>query len=393
MKEIHSDINIIGGGLIGAITAYSLSKIGLKITILEKKPYYNKNTHTDHRTVAISEGTKKFLEKVLLWNKIKTYCEPIKKIKVIDRKFTSQLEFDNLRRDSNLGYIVKNKHLLEAVYLELRNNKNIKIFNDVNIVDFQTSKDHIITNLKNFKIFSDLNIAADGKHSFVKKFYKTTSYLKNYNSNALVLTFTHTKDHNGYAYEFFYKNGPLAILPMKNSNRNFCSSMVWTNKKQFMNELKSSDNKSLSEILNKETRKSVGEIKKIISKQIFPITAHINSRFYEKRTIYIGDSAHSFHPIAGQGWNLGMKDIANLCKLVNEYNSLGINVGDTFFCRKYHDNNFFNAYRLYQITDKLDSLFKINNSIFSFGRSYGINLINKNKRFKNMLSDFAMGIN
>ena len=129
MKEIHSDINIIGGGLIGAITAYSLSKIGLKITILEKKPYYNKNTHTDHRTVAISEGTKKFLETVLLWSKIKTYCEPIKKIKVIDREFTSQLEFDNLRRDSNLGYIVKNKHLLEAVYLELRNNKNIKIFN------------------------------------------------------------------------------------------------------------------------------------------------------------------------------------------------------------------------------------------------------------------------
>ena len=114
-------------------------------------------------------------------------------------------------------------------------------------------------------------------------------------------------------------------------------------------------------------------------------------KFHEKRTIYVGDSAHSFHPIAGQGWNLGMSDVANLFNLVKEYKSFGIDLGNNFFCKKYHDQNYYNAYRLYQITDKLDYIFQIQNPIINFGRHAGIRLIEKNKTIKNLISDFAMG--
>ena len=116
MKKIYSDINIIGGGLIGAFTAYSLSKLNYKITILEKNPKFNIKKHPDLRTVAISEGTRDFLDDIGIWKKIKPYAEPIKKISVINRKLSEKIEFDNIRRMSNLGYIVKNKHILDILY-------------------------------------------------------------------------------------------------------------------------------------------------------------------------------------------------------------------------------------------------------------------------------------
>ena len=393
MKEIESNINIVGGGLIGSITAYSLSRSGFKISIIEKKKSIKNSIFEDNRTVAISEGTRNFLIEIGLWNEISPHCEPIKNIKVIDRKLQNQLNFDNSRRKSNLGYIIKNNHLLEAVHTKIKERNSIDVFFNTDISDFKITRDKIITNTKKFNISSDLNIAADGKNSFVKKFFKITSYTKNYKKSALVLTLIHSKNHNGSAFELFYRNGPFAILPMKKINNNFCSSIVWTNNSEYLKNLLEMDREKLISILESQTQNCIGDVKKIISKQIFPITAHINSKFSEKRTVFVGDAAHSFHPIAGQGWNLGIRDVSNLYSLINNYNALGIEIGNDLFCKKYHDENFFNAYRLYQITDKLDSVFKLNIPIVNSLRSSGIKFINKNKKLKNLISDFAMGIN
>jgi len=107
----------------------------------------------------------------------------------------------------------------------------------------------------------------------------------------------------------------------------------------------------------------------------------------------VGDAAHSFHPIAGQGWNLGMKDVENLFNLIIKYKSLGIEIGGEYFCKEYHNNNYYNAYRLYQVTDKLDSFFQNQNPVISFVRSQGLKYLQKNKKINNWISDFAMGIN
>ena len=394
MKEFNTNINIIGGGLIGTATAISLSKLGFKITILEKNPLYNfKKNILDQRTVAISEGTKNFLEEIGMWYAIKPFSQKIKSIKVIDRKLTNNLEFDNERRKSSLGYIVKNNHLLSILYKKLREQKNVKILNNIKIINFDFYDDNIITETNGLKITSNLNIAADGKNSFVKKIFRTPHYYKDYKTTALVTTFTHSKDHKGIAYEFFYKNGPLAILPMQKHNKDFTSSIVWTNKNEYLRSLLSMENEKFKTILNLETQNSLGKIKKVLSKQLFPLSAHLNTRFFENRTIYIGDAAHSFHPIAGQGWNLGMNDVKNLFYLIKKYQFLGIEPGDKIFCKEYNKENYFNAYRLYQITDKLDSIFRIQNPIFNFARLSGINFIQKNKNIKNIISDFAMGVN
>ncbi len=393
MKEIRSNINIIGGGLIGASVAYSLSLLGYKITIIEKNNQYNSTKDKDYRTIAVSEGTKNFLTNIDIWPSIKNFSQPIKKIKVIDRKISNILEFDNNRRGSNLGYIVKNKYLLDILYKKLKNNKNITILNNSLVESFQMQNDCIITNLGNHTILSDLNIAADGKKSSVRKYLKTPIFSKNYKKSALVLTFTHSKNHNSTAFEFFYKNGPLAILPMQKVNNTFVSSIVWTDDSSYLEQIHKINNKNLLSILNQNTQHVIGNINKILTKQLFPITAHLNTSFFKQRTIYIGDAAHSFHPIAGQGWNLGMKDVENLFYLAKNYNALGIDVGDNIFCKKYHNENFYNAFRLYQVTDKLDHVFKNQNPLLTIGRKLGLSFIQKNKKINNMISDFAMGIN
>ena len=394
MKEMHSNINIIGGGLIGTIIAYSLSEFGFKIILLEKnrKHRLDKN-EIDTRTVAISEGTKNFLTKIGIWSQIDSFAEPIQKIKVIDRELFNSLEFDNKRRVSNLGYIVKNKLLLNILYKNLNKIKNIKILNNINIKSIENQSNKSITILNDAKIVSDLTIAADGKNSFVRKILKTPYYVKDYNKKALVTIFTHSKNHNGTAFEFFYKNGPLAILPMRKINGAFASSMVWTNESKYLDELVKMDPTKFISVLNEKTQSCIGSIKALKSRQLFPLSAHLNSRFYENRLIYVGDSAHSFHPIAGQGWNLGVNDVKNLHGLVKNYYSLGLDLGDKVFCKKYHEENYYNAFRLYQITDKLDYIFKIQNPIFNYGRSVGVGFLQKNKAIKDLISDFAMGLN
>tara|TARA_B100000575_G_scaffold289861_1_gene292446 strand:+ start:673 stop:1854 length:1182 start_codon:yes stop_codon:yes gene_type:complete len=393
MKEIQSNINIVGGGLIGAAAAYSLSKLGYSVVILEQKTKFNHKKILDKRTTAISEGTKKFLEEITIWKEIVKYAEPIKKIEIIDRNQSNKIYFDNQRRDSNLGYIVKNEYILDSLYKKLQNQKNVKIFNDLTIKDIFYEDNKIITKQNNFSVCADLLLACDGKTSFIRKIFKTPFYSKDYKKKAIVINFYHSKSHKNTAYEFFFKHGPLAILPMKKNKDKFQSSIVWTNTNEFVNSLFSLDDDKIISILNEKINGSIGEIEKIITKQVFPLKAHLNSKFFDKRIIYLGDAAHSFHPIAGQGWNLGMQDLESLHKIVKNYNSLGLELGDDIFCKKFQKDNFFKAYRLFQITDKVDSIFKLDNTAFNYARHSAINLIERSKRLKNKISDFAMGIN
>ena len=393
MKEIQSNINIIGGGLVGAITAYSLSKLGNSVVILEQKSKFDCKRVLDKRTTAISEGTKKFLDEINIWKDISNYAEPIKKIKIVDRNFSNKIYFDNQRRKSNLGYIVRNEFILDCIYKKLQSQNNIKLFNNISLKDIFYEGNRIITKQNNFLINTSLLIASDGKESLVRKIFKTPIFNKDYKKKAIVINFYHSKSHQNTAFEFFLKNGPLAILPMQKNKNEFQSSIVWTNTNEFINSLTALDENKIISILNEKIRGSVGEIKKIISKQSFPLKAHLNSKFFEERSIYLGDSAHSFHPIAGQGWNLGIQDVKSLYKLTKKYNSLGLELGDEIFCKEFQKDNFFKAYRLYQITDKVDSIFKLDNTIFNQARFSAINLIESSKKLKNQISDFAMGFN
>ena len=287
----------------------------------------------------------------------------------------------------------KNKHIKNVLIKELQKRKNIKFFDNSNIKEVKASNDYITSYTDKKTIISKLLIAADGKNSSVKKYLKTKTFSKNYSHSASVINFNHTKNHNNTAFELFYKTGPLAILPMKKIDKNsFSSSIIWTNKKNYTNELSKIEKNLLKLILEEKVSSYVGNILKIHNIQTFPLSAHINSSFYNNRLIYIGDSAHSIHPIAGQGWNLGVRDIVKCLSVLEYSEKLGLDIGSSEICKKYHNLCYSDSFSLYQITDKLNSFFLSEDFFLSLTRHIGFKFIENNSFIKNRITNFAMGL-
>ncbi len=393
MKEFNTDVHIIGAGLIGLSSALALCRNGYRIIVSDKDPKFkSRSTTYDNRTVAISEGTKKYLTKINIWNKIKHYSEPIKQIKVVDRQKNTNIDFENKEKNSNLGYIVKNNILSKIILKDLLSYKTFRLFTGNELSRLEQKMSKIICHNTKMSCSSDILIAADGKNSTVKNLINIPSFFKKYNQSAIVICFYHKKSHRNNAYEFFYDTGPLAILPMKKEKNHYCSSIVWSNNNDYCSSLLNISENTLKSLLNAKLSEILGKITKINSRKIFPLSTHVISKFYSKRIVFVGDAAHSVHPIAGQGWNLGMRDVATVDELSKKYKNLGIEIGNKNFCREYHENTFYDAYRLYQITDKFDSFFRSNSLLNSNLRLHGFNIINKNQKLKNFISDFAMGI-
>ena len=390
MKEFNTDVLIVGSGLVGLVAAHCFSRLNYKVTIVDKKSFINsKNTFKDTRTVAVSEGSKYFLESLSLWGGLEKCAEPIKTIKVYDRSSHNKIHFNNQIKNKKLGYVIENKKFSKILRNQLQKFKNTNVLYGFNIIDIKLN-DKVSKAFSNKAIInSKLIVAADGKNSHIKKIVGNKTFKKKYNESALVLNFVHEKKLNNTAYEIFYKTGPLAILPMKATERLFQSTMIWSNNDNFLKKLINSESVFVKCFLEEKIGNIVGKINKINSSQIFPLSAHINDSFFNKRLVYIGDAAHSIHPIAGQGWNLGVNDVKNLFELSKNNK---IDIGSDLFCKLYDNKSYHKAFQLFQITDKLNSHFIKPGNVYRFFSNKGFDFIEKNQSFKNKITKYAMGV-
>ncbi|MDC1054547.1 FAD-dependent oxidoreductase [Alphaproteobacteria bacterium] len=390
MKEFSTDVLIVGSGLVGLVAAHSLSSLNYKVTLVDKKNFINsQNSFKDTRTVAVSEGSKFFLDTLSLWGYLKSYAEPIKNIKVYDRSSLNKILFNNQEKNKKLGYVIENNKFSKILINQLKKFKNTKIHYGFNLIDIKLSDSNSRAFSNNTIINAKIIIAADGKNSQIKKIVGNNTFKKNYNESALVLNFVHEKKLNNTAYEIFYKTGPLAILPMKSSKGFFQSTIIWSKDDKFLKKLLSLENFFIKNFMEEKIGNIVGNITKINSSQIFPLSAHINDSFINKRLIYIGDAAHSIHPIAGQGWNLGVNDVKNLHELSKNRN---IDIGSDLFCNMYNNKSYHKAFQLFQITDKLNSHFMNSGNVYRALSSIGFSFIDKNKSLKNKITKYAMGV-
>ena len=359
----------------------------------------------DYRTTAIAAGPSRLYKKEGVWDLIRSKVEPIKEINILDGNSRAMIDFDfrefEKEKDffdiDSLGYVVKNSLLLKSINKVInKNNKNSKL----KIIKASVSSLSLGTNFATVKldngksIMSSLVIAADGKKSSIRKMSGILEKKSNYDQWAFVCQITHSNSHLNKALEKFLPGGPLAILPMKKENKYYKSSVIWSDKKNTsLNRLKSAKN-NLSKIayeIERHTFEWLGKIKTVESSAVYPLELILAKNFVSNRFVLIGEAAHGIHPIAGQGFNLGIRDIDILAKKLLERSSMGLDIGSKRFLKDYEKLRRADVNGLVFITHNLNQFFRITNSSLKLFRRLGVSGVQKSRTLKKAFMKYAMG--
>tara|TARA_X000000368_G_C23033252_1_gene713526 strand:- start:1056 stop:2192 length:1137 start_codon:yes stop_codon:yes gene_type:complete len=360
-------ICIIGNGLAGLISAAVLSKEDIKIDLIFPKA---KSIKIDHRTTAISESNYSFLKKELNFKNLK-YVWSSKKINLFYQRNEKFLKFLNFsEKNKTFMYIFRNFDLKKTLLNIIKKKKNIKIIKEsVNTINYENSS----VFLKRKNVFYDLIILSLGNNSSLyDKIIGERSINKNYNEIAITAFGKHNSKVKN-ASQFFLKEGPFALLPLKNN----ILSIVWSVNQNFFKKNK----KNLKKIILKKMKDMMGQSFKINIKNLnnFPIYLNLKKNYYKKNILVIGDGLHRVHPLAGQGFNLALRDIAKLKELIKNNLRLGLLMKDSLIFNDFYKtrkpentivgigidltNNFFKENKIYLPLKDL-ILKNINNSQF-----------------------------
>ncbi len=317
-KIFKYDFLIVGGGLIGALAGLALHKKNFKVLVIDKK----KDIPLDQRTLAVNANSRQFLEQLGVWDNLKSQPQSINKIIIKDYINSLPLIFSN--QGEPMGNVIFNTEMLKIVRKRLKNLNILKT--SVNINTEHLCTDNAIQIDKNSYYFKKIIISV-GKDINANSRHKSIVFDKGYFS--YVGFFTHNFDHENTAYEMFNKEGPLAVLPCPSINKTKSTFIYSTNKKI--------TNQQIFTLINKHFYNSHGKI--VFDKTIhkFPVTPHLKK--YNKSYIYIGDTLKSIHPVAGQGWNLGVKDIQTLCNLTEQYSANSKILNSLYYSRRIIDSS------------------------------------------------------
>ena len=327
MDKNFCDIVIFGSGLSAKTMALVARNAGLSFNIVTDKNFGNK-INNDTRSLALSVASKKMLK--VLGANIK--AEAVKKMIVIegglgDEKIKSRLTFDRELVDEDIAFIAEHSVIEKSL------DKALKLEDDElvreEVAKIQREKDKTKVTFKNKKSFMcRAVIFTEILNSEFQDMYNVKYNFYEYGQAAISATLRHSKNHKGYAFQFFQKNGPLALLPMSNKRGNNYSSLVWTEKTDNIPSLLSSK-KSLEESLNNLCSDYLGKISISKGPSSFILKKLTGIKSISKSAIFVGDALRAMHPMAGQAWNQSLRDIAYIADAIAESQKLGL---DLFQC-------------------------------------------------------------
>ena len=366
-NKIHNyDFLVIGSGLIGSLTAISLLKHKYSVLVIDK----NKQIPKDNRTLAVNANSKDFLIELGLWHKLKTKPEPIKKIEISDTINKSPLIFENIKEE--MGNVIINNDLLEEARKSLIK-KNLLIQGmNIDISKIKINK-NIKIKYKNY-IFKKI-ILCLGKN------YEDNLNIKKYSFPSLhksyVGFFDHKISHNQTAYEIFTPEGPLAILPAPNQFKKRSTFIYST-----QNKISNLDIQKLIKKFFSKTHGLINFKKEIYQYKILP---HISKEKFNN-FILIGDVLRSIHPVAGQGWNLGIKDIQTFITLLKIYN-----INDPSLSEKYYSQRSIENFTYLSFTSLINKIYENQSPLNNLIIKGGFGALRKSNFVKKTFIKQAMG--
>ena len=398
MMIYTSDIVIIGSGLNGLTLSLVLGTTGLRVALVDGNTLakdYSSNQKFDGKAYALTIASQKLLKAINIWPALKENAQPILDIKVTDghpgigpSPFLMHFNHSEIG-DDPIAYMVEDRHLKREFNNCINASDNIQRFSG-NVVNnkLENNKNQVFLedgNIINTKVI----LACDGRESLTAKRAGILFRNKNYQQQALVTAVKHEKNHNGIAHQFFMPSGPLAILPLTKNN----SSIVWVLSKEIGEQTSKLNNNAFLEKLRPAFGSFLGDIKVSGERFSYPLNLTTSDSFTGERLALVGDAAHSIHPLAGQGFNQGIRDIATIAEVLVDAYRRGEDIGTKNVLDRYSAWRRFDSKSLGSSTDFFNTLFSNDNSYLRLGRNLGMGLINKTTLLKQFLIREATGLN
>lgn len=376
-----TDILIAGGGLNGPALALALAQGGLRVTVVDARPAPARaEAGFDGRAYALAIASKRLLTMIGIWQRVGDKAQPIRQIKASDGLAGQGpapffLTFDAAEiEEGPMGFLLEDRHLYAAFLAAMAEQPNITLLSGETVTGQEVTANGVTVTLASGKTISArLLVGCDGRGSGTATRAGIRRVGWGYGQTALVTAIRHERDHDGIAHQFFMPEGPLAILPLKGGHH---SSIVWSETDANAARIQSLPDDQYLAALRPRFGDFLGDIALAGDRFTYPLSLSLAERFIAPRVALVGDAAHGVHPIAGQGLNLGLRDVGALAQVVIEAARRGEDIGSPVMLDAYQRWRRFDSTALALGMDTVNRLFSNDNPILRAGRDLGLGVVN-----------------
>lgn len=390
------DIVVVGAGLAGLSLALALTRNGLRVALVERqRPTDLAAEEIDGRTTAIAAAARKVLEGLDVWERLVSAAGPIRDIRVSDRGSPLHLHFDHKAvGDEPMGHIIEN-HTIRRVLLEaLEREAGLTAYWACNVSGLDVRDGRAVISLSDGRsIATPLVAAADGRGSALRRMAGIGVRATDYDETAIVCTAHHQHCHEGIAHERFLSGGPFAILPMADgAGGQHRSSIVWTEQRPLAEHLLSLPRPTFERELARRFGDFLGTVRVPGDVWSYPLSLMLAKRLTAPRLVLVGEAAHGLHPIAGQGFNVSMRDVEGLCDAVTAALQSGQDPGGRDVLAAYARKRWPDILAMAAATDGLNRLFRTDVPPVALARRLGLAAVNRLPPLKRQFQRHAMGV-
>ena len=388
----HVDIAIVGGGIVGLTLAAALKNSELSIAVIDKAACYQPlSEKPTARVSAINQANIKALKQFDVWNYLQQdRANPYTDMHVWDKDSFGDIHFSCGEMGSDaLGIIVENQALVNALAEAGEAQSNVQLVT-AGIERVLAGPNQTMLMLDNDEVLScRLLVGADGANSFVRKQAGLPITFKDYEHTAIVANIKTDEPHNNVARQAFTPTGPLALLPMVAPN--VCS-IVWSQTPEQAASLIALDDEAFCNALTAASNSKLGMTMLETKRSAFPLTMRYARQWAKDGVVLIGDAAHTIHPLAGQGANLGMQDALVLAETLSSLNASGKDIGLYKNLRSYERSRKTEAMKMIAAMDGFKFLFDGNDPFKKLLRGIGLSATDRLGTIKNAFVSHAMGL-
>lgn len=388
------DVIIVGAGLTGGCLAIALAATDLRVAIIENNSRADRYAApTGDRALAIANGTVIQLASLGIWQAIQHHATLIEHIHVSDQGHFGKTRLSAAREGvPALGYVITARSIEDHIAQLIEASANIKQYCPARIMGISSSTHAANVSIKHENtscvMSAQLVVGADGGQSSVRKLLDINQQITNYGQSALITTVKTSKSHANTAYERFTASGPLALLPTTNGQ----SSVVWTRTNEQAAALMSGSEADFTQQLQNCFGYRLGELTLTAKRHAFPLSLIRAEQMYSGRAVIIGNAMHQLHPVAGQGFNLGLRDVITLAEHLTKQHQAALDIGASDFLQSYTQKRRQDHNRVIGFTDSLVKLFSNHSSALAIARNTGLTVLDRIPSAKHYLSRQAMGM-